>query len=339
MCILMTEQFFLVAKNFWKDNKTSFVLSKGQFTRILKSKSVLPEVKLENEKLVFKYEDKVFYMDNDLAGIEKETAYLNDFHCKKLKYSIKNVFDKEDIKKLNIAKEFTSLDEIRRAMQGIFINSHIVATDGHRLVHFNKDNPLKKVEFVLNPLVVEIANILGVESFVMTHNETVVTKDKRKDAEGKVIVDKTSTFTFKFVFEDSNIELYQKEYGTKYPEWKGVIPEEPRRKGKIIFNKQEVSQKITEIQKFLGTESAKIRIGEEKAEFRKGTWEDGTNGVVENYGIVKNEEFKPTAFNTAYMKDIFKHIESEEVEIVQTDNSNTKACIVNNNFLLMPVIW
>ena len=261
---------------------------------------------LENEegKVIFEADGaKVKYSYTETDNIFKfiETSY-------KLAFEIG-----PDMAKLETACKFVSKDELRPQMNYIAINNnHIVSTNAHFLyfdeIYFKQHGP-DMADILISPQVIKIIkdiNTVGWEVYESNHY---------------------------LMFSDGLNKIYQVVEKNNFPNWQAILPQ--NHETAITANKKELLNEVKKAANFNSIKTIAINAnGCLKVEAKDENLNTEYSKELKEYS--KEGPDIKIGFNADYLNAILPELETETVHIKLTGYS--KAAIINNKFLLMPII-
>lgn len=214
-----------------------------------------------------------------------------------------------DMPKLETALKFVGDDELRTVMMHIAVNnSHIVATNAHYL-YFDPTGNQTECNLLIKPLIVKLIKDIGTDGWQVYESD-------------------------KFLkFTDGRNTLLQKIEDNKFPDWQRILPQS--HETMITADKKELMAEVKRAANFnpiknisldangsLKIEASDIDLGKEYSKELKEYSKSG--------GDIK------IGFNAEYLTNILNEVESNTIHFKLV--SNSRAAIINDKFLLMPVM-
>lgn len=214
---------------------------------------------------------------------------------------------------IETALKFTSNDDLRPAMTGIYINDEIVGTDAHRLFHA-KIEPFA-VPFILPGKTAKILLTIGGEWQVFANQYQAI-----------------------FINEDL-VSVSCRVIDAKFPNYKVVIPTD---EGNMEW-KQDIKELRSEIKsalKFANTSTNQVTFslnGKAIISSQDVDFAYEYSSELENFKLNKiHKEDLTIAFNGNFLTEILGECEGKEANIRLWDHN--KAALIGENFLLMPLM-
>lgn len=217
-------------------------------------------------------------------------------------------------------KNFCSNDELRPSMTGILIDrKNLVATNAHKL-KFSAHNQEDKLFSCFKNLIIP-SSVLP----LLNKNENY-SLFKLEDYEYMK--------NYYMLYSESGHEIKFQEIDAKYPDYNCVIPEEQPIKAKV--NKTELLKnlKLAGVAANKTTNQIIINFCDGLAVLTSQDIDSGTN--FENAIECDVNECLTIGFNINFLIDILNEINSDE--IIFSLSTPNRAAILNEDFLLMPVM-
>jgi len=235
-----------------------------------------------------------------------------------------------EIELIETAMKFTSDDDLRPAMTGIYFGDAIAATDAHRLFFY----PIEKVKapFILPYQAARILTMIGGSWKVKTSGKCLEYGD-----------DKIPYLeSGQLLFENENgIKLYARAIDARFPNYKVVVPQGIGT-GLITADATELSNEIKVCMKFANTSTNQVTfLLDDKANKVKLISQDVDLGheysvELEKVKLLMKSQFD-IAFNGKFMLDILNQLDwNLPVKIKLWGSGN--AAIINDHFLIMPLM-
>lgn len=291
------------------------------------------------------------YQEEDVA--QKPPIISHHFEAREGKKKIKLGYDSpEDFPRLGLdemfevgnwtAKEighlkdslcFVSKDDLRPAMTGVFCNDHIAATDAYRLAFFDIEPVLEK--FIIPAKAVKILLALGFEDWKLF-------AQMKESGEG----DKKVTSVTNVVFlHESGVMLMTRAIDARFPDYKVVIPLKKDIAATVLVDKELLMKELKNAGKFANKSTnqvlfhlnGKIEVHAEDIDFNY-SYHNDVEGKVK-FRVKEGDQPAPIniAFNGVMLSEILhKQPKDEKVSIAVW--GPTKAAIINDNYLLMPLM-
>lgn len=218
-----------------------------------------------------------------------------------------------DLLAIQKASNFLSTEEMRPAMQNVYINHHICGTDGHRMFFDKTQAAILEPEILINTKVIELLKILNPSSVWMGRHYLNRRLNKIK-------------------FD--NVEIYWQQTTSKFPDFLSVIP--AQKAGYVEFSKENILKSMKKIVLGLNPSTKKMQITPNctKTVFEAANIDADitVNSTVTSKNV---GDLEPFAVNYTYWESILKQIDCDTITLdFETPN---KALILNKNYLLMPV--
>lgn len=261
---------------------------------------------LENEagKITFNADEakiKYSYTETDNLFKPIETAY-------KLAFEIG-----PDMAKLETACKFVSEDKLRPQMCYVAINNnHIVSTNAHFLyfdeIYFKQHGP-DMADILISPQVIKIIKDINTVGWTVYESEGYLK------------------------FTDGINTIWQRPETNNFPNWQSILPQ--NHETAITANKKELINEVKKAANFNSIKTIAINAnGTLKVEAKDEDINTEYSKELKEYS--KEGPDIKIGFNADYLNAILPELETEIVHIKLTGYS--RAAIINNKFLLMPII-
>ena len=222
-----------------------------------------------------------------------------------------------------------SVDELRPALMGVFIQIlgdefRMVATDGHRLskiIDTDFQSDTDPIRMIIPPKAVQLA-----------------IKNIDEQGQTRLVVD-SSTVGFNF----GNTTLYSRLVEGQYPDYERVIPRDNEKK--LVVNKQLLMASVKRVSLFSSQLTRQIRFSLVPQKLTILSEDIDMGGEArEELNVNYQDESMEIGFNSHYLADIIKQIDTDEIEF-QLKSPISAALITpveqdeNESFtmLLMPI--
>lgn len=307
--------------DFLKNKKINCLVNRSDFFKIIEA--------IGNEPFSFEQTIKLTYSDYDskeenFLYIKTDTdtftldASLNVDEFPELpnrSFYYKAVIGEKDFNNIYRALPFTSNEEMRPAMCGVYFNHDIVATNGHQLFRIKSK-----------------ANINDVIIFPKNMLNQIKPFKPAKAVLYEAVEDNGKYYKFRF----NNIGIEFRSIKAKYPDYESVWPI-TEEKGIVKFNKKDVQKSIKKVSIVAsGTDMKKIKFTPDYNNWNLTAKDKDTNTeALSKFAINAKGQFEPFGVNGSYFEQILNHIPNEKIKL--NFFSANKAIILNDNFLLMPV--
>lgn len=217
-----------------------------------------------------------------------------------------------DLHRIYSALSFTSNDELRPAMTGVYINKQIVSTDGHRLAWFDYSGIVKEGALLVDKLTASVLCQFG-QADIRYDGEATVEFHNNK---GKSIIAR--------LIEE------------RYVDYKNAIPTEHTTC--VTISKEALLVGLNLGIQMANKTTRQIIFDFDSANGALLTTKDLDFDTKFQYPIpcVVEGNNLQIAFDGVYMKSILSAIDSEEVTI-KLGKAN-RAGIINDSFMLMPIM-
>jgi DNA polymerase III subunit beta len=223
------------------------------------------------------------------------------------------VLNSLDLNRIASALSFTSTDELRPAMCGVYINEHIAATDGHRLAWFEYSGSVKEENaLLLDRLTASVLSNFGSATIASDGDGLVEFHNKK----GQVI-------TARLIDE-------------RYPDYRLTIP--TAHETKVTISKEallialnlgiQMANKTTRQITFDFSSEGGLMVTTKDLDFDT-KFECNVPCVVYGADIA-------IAFDGAYFKSILNAIDDEELTLKFTKPN--RCGVINDSFILMPIM-
>lgn len=217
-----------------------------------------------------------------------------------------------DLHRIATVIDFTSQDELRPALCGVYINKQITATDGHRLAWFESSGSINEKSLLIDKLAARVLSGFGNAS---------VRHDGGNIAE---------------FHNNKNQVIITRLIEEKYPDYKNVIPTTYQTKVTIARESLltainlgiQMANKTTHQIAFDFKASNGVTITAKDLDFDT-NFKHNINCVVDGVDIV-------IGFNGVLLKSVLTATDSEEITLKLTKPNSCG--IINDSFLLMPVV-
>lgn len=228
-------------------------------------------------------------------------------------------FDAADLLKLKESILFQSKDDLRPAMTYTHVDSHIAATDAHRLYYPRLSHPLTQNIF-LHERTIKIMLIFGGDWNI----------SYRKQENDKSF--QPAAFT---LVNEQGVKITQRDCDAPFPDWRRVIPEIDKDTPIAHFDKKEMLRVIKDGAPFANKSTGQMILEIDAKPMV--TFADLDFNL--NYSSEINVEFDPKkpiriAFDLKLMSGIFA-LCPDKVKVAYF--SPTKCIILEDRFLLMPL--
>lgn len=247
--------------------------------------------------------------DISFAGDKPDEMPINKYpHPDKLIYQ----FTPTDVESMADSLKYVGCNPYRLVMTQVgIVEGHVVSTDACKLYF----NPLSKVcegKHLFQPKAVEVMNIFGGYW------------DFLKSDDGNVLL------------TNGDVEISFKEMDERYPDVFSVIPKD--NPIAISIDAEDLSKTLTQSLKFANATTKAVKLGingslsisAEDIDFGK----EYSKSITK--GFVHTGEDITIGFNGKFLLDIIKNLNTDVVTM--TFGTTTRATIINEKVLLMPVI-
>ena len=261
---------------------------------------------LENE------EGKVIF-EADGAKVKYSHAETNDIF-KPIETAYKLAFEiGPDMAKLETACKFVSKDELRPQMCYIAINNnHIVSTNAHFLyfdeIYFKQHGP-DMADILISPQVIKIIKDINTIGWTVYESEKYLK------------------------FTDGINTIWQRPETNNFPNWQSILPQ--NHETAITANKKELINEVKKAANFNSIKTIAINAnGTLKVEAKDEDINTEYSKELKEYS--KDGPDIKIGFNADYLNAILPELETETIHFKLSGNN--RAAIINNKFLLMPII-
>ena len=238
----------------------------------------------------------------------------------------------EDIQNIKTASGFVSNDELRPVMTAVYItHQHIVATDAHRLVWYNRKGKAGQLDLLMPSSVIR-------KFFTESeYSVYVATKDYEYEKDGKKVKE-TYVVNAKLVAKNGQ-EITLRNVDGKYPNFKAVVSSEytavsilPRTQ---LLNAVKLAENFAHQETLKGTfvfEQDSVTLTSEDLDLDKSYTEE----IPQKWNIDNPEISFEIGFNLQFIKNILSVNKSPQVEMLL--NFSNRHILIDRNILLMPVM-
>ena len=199
----------------------------------------------------------------------------------------------------------------RFEIEHVYINHSIVSTNVHYM-YFEKTEGIIEGEVLLNEKTIKLLKICNPSEIEIQN----VTYDKK-------------VTSYKITFD--NIEIYQRKICDKYANWEGVMP---------VTSDLDSSITLPNAFKDAAKKALTFAAGQQIELNTKDGLTIYSNDI--NHGLdysksfhINSDGFLRVAFNGSYLNAVLNEIEGDIT--IKQFGANTRAHLINHNFLLMPV--
>jgi len=248
---------------------------------------------------------------NETESVELAIDNIGDFPKKPDVSKSKKIhmIDKWDLEKILIAHKFTSRDDLRPAMMGVYVGKDIVATDAHTL-YFEKVSESVEGSYLLPPKVVKLMKIMGDEPVGVYANKEFI----------------------KLTYSDATIIF--RIFEGRFPAYEAVIP--TSHSTEIEVDKKEFMDRVTKALKFTNKVKFSVTVTIAEKLFVEGYDLDWDKSYKSDLPIDKTGENVISEFNGKMMLKILNNVKDDKITLKFT--GATRAIIIQDNFLLMPIM-
>ena len=214
-----------------------------------------------------------------------------------------------DMPKLETAIKFISKDELRPQMCHIAVNNnHIVATNAHYL-YFDPITNKTDFNILIKPEVIKIILDLNTTGWEVYESDTYLR------------------------FYDGANNIYQLKEENVYPDWKQVIPQS--QETQITLNKKELIAESKKASNFNPINTISLNAnGCLKIEAKDEDLGKEYSKELKEYS--KTGPDIKIGFNANYLSPILAELQEDSINIDMSGYN--RAAIINNKFLIMPII-
>lgn len=272
---------------------------------------------IKNYKVEFKDKARIY---NDTESVELAMDDIKDFPKKPNVSKSKEIgiIDAEDFKKILIAQDFVGNDDLRPAMQNVYVDTDVVATDAH-VMYFEKVSNSVEQPYLLPLKVVKLMKILE-EGYSYHHDA------------GKLAIVQANESYITLHFESAKITF--RKVDAKFPAYKAVVPE--RHSTEIEVDKKEFADRVGKAVKFANKTTFEVVATIHKSLYIEGFDLDVDKSYKSDLAIDKTGENVISAFNGKMMLKILSKIKADKVTLKFT--GALKAILIQDNFILMPIM-
>ena len=209
-----------------------------------------------------------------------------------------------------------SNDEMRPILNGVYFNISKdnmigVGTDGKRLAYYKKNIEIETVGSNIKQII---------------PNKTVNELQKILNPKGKRQV-KIYMVENKLFFNLDTILIVSKLIDGTFPDYEQVIPKDYEKQ--VIINKTKLSQRIKEVNIFSGSkmDSMKFSLTSKKLSLSSTKSKGESRGYIDV--VYEGEDFE-TAYNSQYLADLIKKVESDDI-IIKFKEPLSSTLIIDNS--------
>jgi DNA polymerase-3 subunit beta len=249
------------------------------------------------------FEDKKVILVCGKSNFSFATENLEDFIEEQDGFQDKGVINFDELFK--VAQNFVGKDELRPAMMGVYFDKeYIVSTDAHTL-YFKKHNQQLDIDGLIIP-----NNAFFVEgSFNFALKEKTHLKLTKDD-----------------------LSIVVRLVDGKYPNYMAVIPTD--NPNKVEFDKKELVGFIEDALICTNQTTKKVVLSPEGISSEDVDFDREFKGTFESRKVLQGEQTRQ-GFNGEKLLKVLKFVDNRVVIDSSTPN---RAAIINDNFLLMPVM-
>lgn len=241
----------------------------------------------------------------------------------------------DEMRMLKTATKFTSDDDLRPAMTGVYVGNDIAATDAHRLYY----EPLEKAvqqSFILPLDAVKLITSIGGTWTV--YSQPPAKPKKQDSATKKPVLQQSSAY---ILLENSDkVQLYIRTIDARFPEYSVVIPKK-RPERTFIFDHKELSDELKILLKYANTATHQVTLdcksGKMQLMAADFDFERSYNVELENFKFTGKGEVTEIAFNIKFLQTILSEVDPSQPVKMKVWGP-TKCGIIDDRFLLMPLM-
>lgn len=220
-------------------------------------------------------------------------------------------FNEQNVKDLKTAVNFAGKDELRPVMSGVNIDKHnICATDAHLLYRTSHGQRIQE-SFIMPAMVVNLMDKPLYDIFNIDYQNMFITHNNEET-------------------------IYFRAIEGKYPNYEAVIPKENTTQ--LFVEKSSFLETISlaEIAANKVTKQICLELSKDKKQVTSfdNDFKTGYSGEIDNPGFEGNE--LKIGFNSGLLQKLIKFVDSKELKFDMS--LPNRAAIVNNDFLIMPVM-
>ncbi len=266
---------------------------------------------IKDYKIEIKDKARIF---NETESVELANPDIKDFPKKPDVSKSKEIgiIDAEDFKKILIAQDFVSNDDLRPALMCVHVGKDIVATNAHYM-YFEKVSEPVKQSCLLPSKVVKLMKIMNEFCIVNATEDHII---------------------IKFIKEFCKVTITFRKLDKRFPDYQSVIP--TNHSTTIEVDKKEFTERINKAIKFTDKATFKVAITINNFLFVEGFDFDWDKSYKSDLPIDKTGENVYSEFNGKFMLKILSKIKAEKITLKFTGAN--KAILIEDNFILMPIM-
>lgn len=254
--------------------------------------------------------------------------------CKDREFVEIGAIEPETVGDIQTALKFVSDNALRPSMTGIHFADHIAATDAHRLF-FKPISPVME-SFILPEKTAKILLVFGsVRWQVFAHMHQPELQRGMK----KLPPPELQHVAF---LNEAGVLVTVMVIDARFPDWKVVVPDIKDTAVVLTADREEMLQELKNAKKFANRSTNMVILhmnGDVKIESRDIDAEKEYQNKFKKAGasFLKNEKPLSWAGNANFLEEIISiHPKNESIKI--NFFSETKCGIINNHFLIMPLM-